>query len=478
MTVRREVQKWSSLTVRDFQESGNRDIIGTPGGITPTGVPVIVPDIFFGDTSRSGGYMKEIFIRKLSLERVRNLPHIEIPLSEEKRKHLILTGKNGSGKTTVLEELAFTLSKVFRADEIGEPENQKSGEVSDSIDFLVNGITVEYSRNREEQRNKRLKAYAEQLKMIKPAVEIYLNDSQKEEDLDKAFASGEFIIAYYKADRKFAAEVPKHVAKIELQPVYTIQENPRKDFVKYLLDLKMTQALAASGGKEEKAQEIQRWFDGLEHLLRTIFENDQLKLAFDEDTFRFSINEPGKDPYDFNTLSSGYAAIMDVVVDIMIRMERYTGRKFQYNLQGIVLIDEIEAHLHLELQKTVMKLLTTVFPNIQFIVSTHSPFVLNSLEDAVIYDLEQKILVQDGLSDIPYDGIVEGYFKADLLSDKLKEKFARYKELVKKKELSDDDFEEIAGLEMYLDEIPDYLALGITTEYQKLKLEFARQEDI
>ena len=84
MTVRREVQKWSSLTVRDFQESGNRDIIGTPGGITPTGVPVIVPDIFFGDTSRSGGYMKEIFIRKLSLERVRNLPHIEIPLSEEK----------------------------------------------------------------------------------------------------------------------------------------------------------------------------------------------------------------------------------------------------------------------------------------------------------------------------------------------------------------------------------------------------------
>ena len=82
------------------------------------------------------------------------------------------------------------------------------------------------------------------------------------------------------------------------------------------------------------------------------------KLAFDEDTFRFSINEPGKDPYDFNTLSSGYAAIMDVVVDIMIRMERYTGRKFQYNLQGIVLIDEIEAHLHLELQKTVMKLLT------------------------------------------------------------------------------------------------------------------------
>ena len=58
------------------------------------------------------------------------------------------------------------------------------------------------------------------------------------------------------------------------------------------------------------------------------------------------------------------------------------------------------------------------------------------------------------------------------LSEKLKEKFDRYKSLVQKKELTDRDYEEIANLEMYLDEIPDYLALGITTEYQRLKLDF------
>lgn len=40
-----------------------------------------------------------------------------------------------------------------------------------------------------------------------------------------------------------------------------------------------------------------------------------------------------------------------------------------------------------------MKLLTTVFPNIQFIVSSHSPFILNSLDDVVIYDLEKHLLV-------------------------------------------------------------------------------------
>ena len=162
----------------------------------------------------------------------------------------------------------------------------------------------------------------------------------------------------------------------------------------------------------------------------------------------------------------------------MLRMEKHTGRRFQYDLPGIVLIDEIETHLHLELQKKILELLTTVFPKIQFIVTTHSPFILNSLPDVVIYDLDQKTLVEHGLADVPYEGIVEGYFGANTMSDQFKKKFDLYKELTSKKNLTDDDFAEIAELEMYLDEIPDYLALGITTEYQKMKLDFANREGL
>ncbi len=125
-----------------------------------------------------------------------------------------------------------------------------------------------------------------------------------------------------------------------------------------------------------------------------------------------------------------------------------------------------------------MHILTCLFPNIQFIVSTHSPFVLNSLDNVVIYDLENHIIVENGLSDVPYDGIVKGYFQVDTLSDTLKNKFQQYKKLVQKPELTDDDFEKIAELEMFLDEIPDYLALDITTEYQQLKEELAQREDI
>ncbi len=84
--------------------------------------------------------------------------------------------------------------------------------------------------------------------------------------------------------------------------------------------------------------------------------------------------------------------MLDIVLDMIIRMEKKTNRSFDFNVPGIVLVDEIETHLHIELQKTILELLTTIFPNIQFIVSTHSPFILNSISDAVIYDLENNIL--------------------------------------------------------------------------------------
>ena len=58
-----------------------------------------------------------------------------------------------------------------------------------------------------------------------------------------------------------------------------------------------------------------------------------------------------------------------------------------------------------------------------------------------------------------------------MLAEELKEKFERYKVLAKTEPLSEKDYRELAELELYLDEIPDYLALNLTTEYRKLRLE-------
>ena len=154
-----------------------------------------------------------------------------------------------------------------------------------------------------------------------------------------------------------------------------------------------------------------------------------------------------------------------------MRME--ANAKGRYDLEGIVLIDEIETHLHVELQKKIVPILMGLFPNIQFVLTTHSPFVLNSAKNSVVYDLEKRLLAADGLTNLPYDGIVEGYFGADLLSQELEEKFRQYVSLTQKRDLSDADYVKIEELEMYLDEVPDYLAVKWKAEYNRRKLDFS-----
>jgi len=389
--------------------------------------------------------MDNIFLSELKIEHVRHLKNITISLSDKKIKHLILTGKNGSGKTSVLEALARYLDEERLVRLAGSRYDSKHGGGCRNEDGTTAAAAVQAVLN--------------------------LTFNQSLDAISTGLMRGEFVMAYYKAERLFRAEVPKHIEKVDLKDKYAITDGPGREVIRYLLDLKATEAFARNNGKGEKADEIKRWFDRFRDLLRKIFNDDSLELIFEEDTFSFHIKEKDKELFDFNTLSGGYGAVLDIVLDMMMRMEKKTKRSFDFNVPGIVLVDEIETHLHIELQKAILRLLTTIFPNIQFIVSTHSPFILGSIQDAVIYDLEKNILVENGLADIPYGGIVEGYFQSSEMSKILEEKFTRYKQLVGKANLTDDDFEEIAELEMFLNEIPDYLALNITTEYQRLKLE-------
>lgn len=60
--------------------------------------------------------MADTFLTGIEIKKVRHLQNISIPLSTEQRKHLILTGKNGSGKTSVLEKLKENLEYLVSSD--------------------------------------------------------------------------------------------------------------------------------------------------------------------------------------------------------------------------------------------------------------------------------------------------------------------------------------------------------------------------
>ncbi|MCD8119240.1 MAG: ATP-binding protein [Lachnospiraceae bacterium] len=375
----------------------------------------------------------------------------------------------------MLNAIAVYFSHIFEND-ISKDETERYAYEIESIEPIAEK-NKDYENRAPRQKMDRLLRYKEMLTSI-IVKSVSLNFNLPVDELKQLFDEGEFILAFYEADRVFEVAIPDHIEKVVLKKQYNIREKPRKEFAKYLSDLRFTELLSKANGNEEKADAISGWFEKLQNLLRRIFEDDTLQLELNEDNFSFMIKEKDREPFDLNSMSDGYAAVLDVVMDLIMRMEFKTNRSFCFDMPGIVLIDEVETHLHIELQKKVLDLLTTIFPNIQFIMTTHSPFILNSISDCVIYDLETRTLVENGLSDVPYSGIVEGYFNSSELSEKLTKKYERYRELVKKPDLTDDDFEEIAALEMYLDEIPDYLAIDFTTEYQRLKLEFEAREDI
>nr|WP_154581170.1 ATP-binding protein [Anaerobutyricum soehngenii] len=384
-------------------------------------------------------------------------------MGTQKRKHLILTGKNGSGKTSVLEAMVRYIQSFLGEDSIALEKIRRLQKYYFALNHLKDS-----EQNRQEFYKKSLNSEGEELKNL--TSEIVLN-SNSNIQLKEKYERGNFIFAYYRAQREFQVETYENIEKVELQNKYNIVENPGAKLTKYLVDLKATQAFTKD---VKKAEKIDRWFKRFENILKTIFEDEHLELKFNDETFQFSIHESDRESFDFNTMSSGYAAVLDIINDLIMRMEAQSGLRAEFDMEGIVLIDEIETHLHLELQKKILPVLTELFPNIQFIITTHSPFILSSLDDAVIYDLENRTLVRNGLKNLPYEGIVEGYFRVDVLSKELREKFERYKALVSKDELSDEEYEEIDHLEYYLDEIPDYLAQELTAEYSKMKLEFER----
>lgn len=117
--------------------------------------------------------------------------------------------------------------------------------------------------------------------------------------------------------------------------------------------------------------------------------------------------------------------------DLILKMQDSNSLTRNYQKQGIVLIDEIETHLHLELQRLVMPLLTKIFPNIQFIVTTHSPFVLSSMPNAIAYDLEHREIIEE-LTEYSYESLAEGYFGVKTNSSYMEMRLNSLEDLLKK----------------------------------------------
>ncbi len=93
-------------------------------------------------------------------------------------------------------------------------------------------------------------------------------------------------------------------------------------------------------------------------------------------------------------LSTGYASILKIIQSIVSGYGYFTNEQQLQHVRGIVLIDEIESHLHLSWQSKIIPTLKELFPNTTFYITTHSPVVLIQLEEGEAYRLQRE---EDGV---------------------------------------------------------------------------------
>lgn len=143
-------------------------------------------------------------------------------------------------------------------------------------------------------------------------------------------------------------------------------------------------------------------------------------------------------------LSGGYKAIISMVSDIAKRLS-LANPKSENPLEeeAIILIDELDLHLHPKWQKTISSDLKRVFPNCQFIVTTHSPFIIQSLNKDEVINIEKDEYENKN------DGSFEGWSIEEIQEYEMgvQTKTDKYKEYIEKfSEAIDNDDSKTAKL--------------------------------
>ena len=405
----------------------------------------------------------EHYITEIKIDELRHLSNITIELKKDRRTNLLRTGKNGSGKTTVLQAVKKYLNAITNM-QFSELNNT----ALDNMMYFKNQMQSASSEDERYNAQKNYEVWFNEIKRYKDGTSILFNNT---DGLDGLYQNGKFILAYYGADRKTEIRKISGVEEVVLDTSYNLDANPGTTLLKYLVHLKTQQAYARNEGDMETVEVLEQWFSRFTEALKTLLDDPELKLEYDYKNYNFQIIEEGRKPFGFDQLSDGYSAAIQIVADLILRMEQNwlkQGALSTYDTEGIVLIDELETHLHIALQKKILPFLTAFFPRIQFIVTTHSPYILNSIEECVIYDLEKQIRMED-MSDYSAEGIVEGYFGLDAYSEKLLTTVKRYAELVEKENPTEEERAERARIRTELKQLSGDLSKEARDAFEEIE---------
>ncbi|MCL2153487.1 MAG: AAA family ATPase [Oscillospiraceae bacterium] len=367
-----------------------------------------------------------MIIRSLHLEHYRCFENFDIDFDNQLT---VLIGVNGAGKTATLDALSVFLRQA------GHPENRyQPFDHLSSADITIGRKPEELAFCLEVQAKSNTRAGTAHIDLAYNTVTKYdgirLMLREGIESYHQVIDNNRVLCVAYMAGRFIRDEDSILQHNVYNPSTYSAFENNFNRTIDYAstiawfdnADSDEARDMRDSGHKNEKP-ELKAVREALSKALLGQYERPRM-LGNPPELVIYKKNT--NIAYKVSQLSDGYRAMLALVMDLARRMAQVNrdeklSMKSLLHTPAIVLIDEVELHLHPSWQQTVLNTLLDIFPNTQFIVTTHSPQVLTAIPSKHIRVLsEGKSYAVDGQTQgAEASRILEQVFEVDSRPDGL-----------------------------------------------------------
>lgn len=313
-----------------------------------------------------------------------------------KQNLTVIAGVNGRGKTAILESLALILSRLLPQISFAKsgyrplkPTDVHEGQRIFSIAIKVNcaGIPIEYELVQDFNLNKTI------VSKLAPAVIESIKNAYGDPSRSDDQAP---LAVYYTTDRAgywFPRKAPQAVSFGQAMAYNGALSNRTVDYKDFIARFRVVSTpIEDNSGygriwREKTLSAINAAIEQfMEGITNVEIEHAPPKLLI----------QKGNEILDIRQLSDGERSLLAMISDLGRRLA-LANPELENPLHGagVVLIDEIELHLHPKWQLEIAEKLRSIFPNIQFIVTTHSPFILQTIREGEMISLDKEILPVD-----------------------------------------------------------------------------------
>lgn len=395
-----------------------------------------------------------MYIQRIIDKNIGPLADVDICMPFDKNRNpkpIILVGENGSGKSTFLSNIVDSFYELARqyfrdainTDELGNRDGyykvispleiRFNQQFLFSIVYFEEGITYLYKTGKIDfSRFKELSNIKDDANIIENKWSsddnIKAVIGENKEQIMMMFNNG--IICYFSPDRyeepfwlgtsyydqkRLHPEIHSRYSGQIMNPI--MPSSSGQENLQWLLDVIADSRIdiyidEIDGILKGKAREV----SSITYVMRNNIEKVMSEILGEPDGVYFDLNirqtyqgrfciKRKKDETliapTMNSLSTGQLALFNMFATIIRYADNNDVRKSisLENISGIVIIDEIELHLHTSLQKEVLPRLIHLFPKVQFIITTHSPLFLLGMEDLFgsegyeIYQLPEAVKI-------------------------------------------------------------------------------------